>query len=591
MLHKFNLSFRRRFRKQQRKFMSSAERGGDVFETYFIQRLNRFGKSWRLVLPWLLLMILVIGALVVQLRSLSGYYQTRQPVPGGIFIEGVYGSFTNANPIYATNDVDKTVSSLIFSGLFKYDNRNHIVGDLAKDYTLDSTGTVYTVNLRPNLHWQDGQPLTADDVVFTYKVIQNPDAESPLEGSWQGIKVAARDAHTVTFTLPNPLSSFIDGMTNGIVPKHLLKDVPMVGMRSVAFNTQSPVGAGPFKWRDIDVQGTSAENAEESVGLTPNEDYWAGKPKLKSYIVHAFANPNTMITAFKKNELTSMSGLQKVPSGLKKSDEIYNFTLTAETMVFFRTTGGVLTDVAVRSALVKASNPMAIVDALGRQFKPAREPLLAGQLGYDARYEQQTNNLEAAKQTLDAAGWTPGPGGIRVHGDQKLSFTLSIVDTPEYNTVARTLQQQWKQIGVKMNIDASDSVSFRGTLSSHLYDAVLYGITIGADPDVFVYWDSTQADIRSANRLNFSEYKSPVADDALEAGRTRNDPALRTIKYAAFLKQWQADAPALALYQPSYLYISHVPIYGLTEHAINDPADRLFSANDWMIRTARVTNN
>jgi peptide/nickel transport system substrate-binding protein len=591
MLHKFNLSFRRRIRKQNRRIMASAEQTGDAFETYFIQRLGRFGKSWRLVLPWLLLMVLVIGALVVQLRSLSGYYQTRQPVAGGIFIEGIYGSFTNANPIYATNDVDKTVSNLVFSGLFKYNSKNKIVGDLASSYSVDSTGTVYTVQLRPGLQWQDGQPLTAEDVVFTYKVIQNPDAESPLEGSWQGIKVAAKSPHSVTFTLPNPLSSFIDGMTNGIVPQHLLKDVPMVGMRSVAFNTQSPIGAGPFKWRDIDVKGTNAENAEESIGLTPNEDYWAGKPKLKSYIVHAFADQDEMVKAYKKNEITSMSGLHSVPAGLSDSTQVYNFTLTAETMVFFKTSSGVLADSAVRNALVKASNPPAIIGALSGSLKPAREPLLVGQLGYNSQYVQVTDDQASANQMLEGAGWVRGPDGIRTKNGNKLEFMLSIANTAEYNTVAKTLQKQWKAVGVRMKIDATDSASFRSTLSEHLYDAVLYGITIGADPDVFVYWDSTQADIRSTNRLNFSEYKSPVADDALEAGRTRNDPALRTIKYSAFLKQWQADAPALALYQPDYLYISRVPIYGLNEHAINDPADRLYGANDWMIRTARVTND
>jgi peptide/nickel transport system substrate-binding protein len=298
-----------------------------------------------------------------------------------------------------------------------------------------------------------------------------------------------------------------------------------------------------------------------------------------------------MVEAFKKRELTAMSGLDQMPDGLDASVQSYNFNLTAETMVFFKTSSGVLADKAVRKALVQAADPAAVIAALKEPLKPAREPILAGQLGYDDRYTQSTGDTVAAEKALDKAGWKRGADGIRLKKNQKLGFTLSIVDNHEYNTVARVLQKQWRAVGVSVNIDASDSNSFRDTLSSHLYDAVLYGITIGADPDVFVYWDSTQADIRSANRLNFSEYSSSKADEGLEAGRTRNDPALRTIKYAVFLKQWQADAPALALYQPRYLYISHVPVYGLDEHPLNDPADRMYSVGHWMIRTARVTNN
>jgi peptide/nickel transport system substrate-binding protein len=126
-------------------------------------------------------------------------------------------------------------------------------------------------------------------------------------------------------------------------------------------------------------------------------------------------------------------------------------------------------------------------------------------------------------------------------------------------------------------------------LASHRYDALLHGITIGTDPDVFAYWHSSQFDVRSANRYNFSEYKSDAADNALQAGRSRVDPALRAIKYQPFLDAWQKDAPALGLYQPRYLYLTRGEVFGLKEHAVNTGVDRLANVDDWMIRTARVT--
>src|SRR5262249_9759923 len=154
------------------------------------------------------LFVLLFFCAVVQIRALAGYYQDLQPVPGGLYNEGLVGTFTNANPLYATGEADTTVSHLVFSGLFKYDNSNNLTGDLADSWTVDQTQTHYTVHLKHNLKWQDGQPFTATDVVYTYQTIQNPLAQSPLYSSWQGIKVSQLDKYTVVFTLPDALSAF-----------------------------------------------------------------------------------------------------------------------------------------------------------------------------------------------------------------------------------------------------------------------------------------------------------------------------------------------------------------------------------------------
>jgi peptide/nickel transport system substrate-binding protein len=557
-----------------------------------LRRLPKFANVWRPVSAWLLLMLLLIGCLIAQIAGLNNYYQTLKPVRGGIYTEGIVGSFTNANPVYATNEVDKTVSKLLFPGLFTYDKHNRLIGDLASGWTVDTEGKVYTVRLRPHLQWQDGKPLTASDVVFTYRVIQNPDAQSPLQGSWAGIKVEAKDSRTIVFTLPNPLASFIGGVTNGIIPEHLLGDVPMVGMRSSSFNSKAPVGAGPFMWRDIQVSGSGPADAEETIGLASWSDYYRGAPRLKSFVVHAFADKEAMITAYQKHQLTAMSGLLSIPSRLKAGDYIEtDITLNAATMAFFKTSSGVLADAAVRKALVNAANPSAVIAKLGYAARPVREPILSGQLAFDARYTEQTNKLAVANQALDAAGWTRAADGVRAKNGQKLTFTLTYADTPEYQQVADVLKSQWKAVGVAMGEQPLDDSSLQTTLAGHSYDAILYGISIGSDPDVFVYWDSSQADVLSSNRLNLSEYKSPTADAALEAGRTRIDPALRIIKYQGFLQAWQQDAPALGLYQPRYLYISHTKVYGLDQSNLNAPANRLDNVNDWMIRTARVTSN
>lgn len=208
--------------------------------------MSRLGRVRRFIAIWVALIILLLGGLFIQIRRLQSYYLTNQPAPGGIYNEGILGSFTNVNPIYASGSVDSSVSRLVFAGLFTFNDKNQLVGELAKSYTVDARGTTYTVSLKDNLQWQDGKPLTAEDVVFTYTTIQNPDTKSPLASSWQGIKVAAIDKKTVSFTLPSILSAFPYSMVNGIIPKHVLGKVAPDQMRSVLFNTNSPIGSGPL---------------------------------------------------------------------------------------------------------------------------------------------------------------------------------------------------------------------------------------------------------------------------------------------------------------------------------------------------------
>lgn len=590
--HTFKLRVRRLWRRRTSQVEEIGREAGDQFEENFLARLGRLRLVWRFVVLWILLLTVIGVAVGMQLSGLRQYYQVLQPVPGGIYSEGIQGAFTTANPLYAVSDVDTSVSRLLFSGLLTYDSHNHLTGDLADAWSVNKSGTVYTVHLRPRVTWHDGRPVTAVDVVYTYQTIQNPDAQSPLFASWQNVKVAAVDNSTVTFTLPNPLSSFPSSLTNGIVPAHILARVNPVDLRSSSFNTSSPVGTGPFKWSAIGVSG-AGDNTEEQVSLVPFERYWAGAPRLASFNVYAFADREDMIKAYENKELTAMAGLNGVPDDIAHdtSTHIYNLPLSAGVYIFFKTSEQPFKESVVRQALVAAVNPGAVVSGLGYTAIPVDEPLLKGQLGYAPQYAQTTGNITHAKALLDHDGWQVGADGIRVKKGVRLTFFLTVLDTPEYDNVSRELKTQWRAIGVDVQILAQPATDFQGNLSSHSYDAVLYGISIGADPDVFVYWDSSQAGAQSANRLNFSEYASPVADVALEAARTRLDPALRAAKYKTFLQAWQRDAPALGLYQPRFLFISHTAIYGLSSGVINTDADRMRNVQNWMIHRGWVTRS
>jgi peptide/nickel transport system substrate-binding protein len=588
----FRLRFSRRLHVSQRQVEGFGQEAERQIERHFFKRVSRLVPVRRFVIGWLALVLLLIGGVMAQNLALSGYYQQLKPVPGGIYNEGVLGTFTTANPLYATNEVDTTVSHLLFAGLFSYNDQNQLVGNLASGYTVDPRGTTYTVTLKPHLTWQDGQPLTSQDVVFTYHLIQDPDAQSPLQNSWQGITVSAPNPNQVVFKLPDVLASFPYTMTNGIVPQHVLVSTPVTNLRSADFNTVNPIGSGPFAWQGIQVSGDDPTNAQEQIALTPFAGYQGGKPKLQEFTIHAYASQDQLTQAFKAGQLNGVEGLQTVPSALTHMSGLdqHNLMLTAGTYVFFKTSSGVLSDKTVRQALVQGANVPGIITNLGYLTRPVREPLLEGQLAYNPGNEQAPYNLKAAQTLLDQAGWVVGAHGIRTKNNQPLTFMLTATDTPTYRVVTKELQSQWRQLGVNMQIQLQPETDFTNTLAYHEYDAVLYGISIGIDPDVFVYWDSSQADIRSANRLNLSEYSNPTADEALESGRTRLDPTLRVIKYQPFLQAWQQDAPALGLYQPQLLYLTNGPVAGLTDHTINTPTDRFDNVQNWEIRQAKVTD-
>jgi peptide/nickel transport system substrate-binding protein len=195
-----------------------------------------------------------------------------------------------------------------------------------------------------------------------------------------------------------------------------------------------------------------------------------------------------------------------------------------------------------------------------------------------------------AAQLLTDAGWQLDSSGQRQKNGQPLAFDLISQNTSNYTLTAKYLQQEWAKLGIKVTVRYYSGDELQSSIiANHDYDALLYGISLGVDPDVFAYWDSSQANINSQGHLNLSEYKSSAADQALQAGRTRADPKVRVVKYQAFLEAWRKDAPALALYQPNFLYITRGPVFGYERQALNSAADRFYNVENWMIRQQRQT--
>jgi peptide/nickel transport system substrate-binding protein len=585
--HRMRMKLRRNVRRQKKQVELITEQADTSLEKYLFKRFNRLQYVRRFVITWSVLLILIGLGSAWQVRGLDNYYLELVPTSGGVYREGLIGTFTTANPLFAVGSADVSVSRLVFSALFKLAPDGTLEPDLATSFQVDETGTVYTVTLKENVQWHDGSKLTAEDVAFTYSSIKNSEVKSPLYSGWSLIQVAVIDPVTVQFTLPNTLSSFGYSMTNGIVPKHILSSIAPADLRSASFNTVNPIGTGPFKYRSVEVLGDNIDSRREKVTLERFEAYHGSLPQIEGVSIRTFRDEETMLEAFDEKEISAMVGLQTISDTLAQDETVQTFSspLSSQVMVFFNTSSPILSDVVVRRALLRATDTTALRQSVGYNLIASDSPFLKSHFTYDNTKTQPPHDPTEAKKLFDEAGWVVAEDGMRVKDGQQLTIRLISQSLTEYATVVQGLQQQWGDLGVKVDaiLQPEEDVQ-SGAVVRHDYDVLLYGISLGPDPDVFAYWHSSQADPRVKSRLNLSEYSNKVADSALEAGRTRTDQALRKLKYQPFVDAWLNDVPAIALYQPRFLFVVRGTLEGYKSGQFTNGTDRFYSISDWLIR-------
>lgn len=537
---------------------------------------------------WLLAIAALIVAVFWQSTQFSALYSADIPAEGTTYTEGVVGAVDNLNPIFASTPAEKAVSRLVFASLFYHDQRSTPQPELVDRYTLDESGKVYTMTLGKKARWSDGVPVTARDVAYTFSVIKDADTHSQLYSSWRNITVEQVDDYTVKFTLPAPYTPFLNALTVGILPEHMLSKVRSSELRSHAFSRNPTVGSGPFVFRDVRTIGDS-KKSQSIVRMDANEDYFLGTPKLSHFQLHAYGSREDLVNAFRVQEVAAIndqSSAQLEDLADNKSAVRFDSPLYNAVYAFLHTNSPLLKDVKVRSALELATDQPAILKQLHNRVQPVTGPLLNGQLGYDPALQQAPTNLEAAKKLLDDAGWKLGPDGKRVKDGQPLKLQLVTLSSGDFPAIAQTLMNQWARIGVSFDsqLIRPDDIQ-QNVIIPRAYDVLLYELAIGADPDVYAYWHSSQATDRG---FNLSEYKSASADDALDSARSRNDPALRIAKYRSFTQRWLADVPAIGLYRPNLTYIQTRGVTSFGARNLGDPVDRFENVRFWSASKTRL---
>lgn len=556
---------------------------------FIIKRWSSVRESQRSIFLWVLAMGILIAATGLQLMWFQQSYKESAPANDGTYVEAVLGPIDTLNPLFASSSAEQSVNELMFSHIFEYDKTGHLGYDLATNITINDTKTIYTVNILSNVKWHDGANLTANDIAFTIGLIKNPNIHSNITG-WKDVAVKVINDTTIEFSLQSVYAAFEHLLTFPILPEHLLGNVAPNNILENEFS-QNPVGSGPFKLRFI--QDVNTKSSHKIIYMAKNEEYYNGSGNLSRFQLNVYNTNDEIIKALSNNEVNAAADLYPadLDSVNKKRYNVSSDSIQSGVYAIINLKSEILKDVTLRQALRLATNTKAIRDELTSSNLELDLPFVNGQLTGDIP-KAPAFDLDSAKQILTDNGWVLNSDGIRQKDGKDLKISVVAIKNSEFERVLEILTGQWRSLGVTVEtkvVDINDTSKnvIQTILQPRNFDVLLYQLNIGADPDVYVYWHSSQASLQG---FNFSNYSNPISDDALLSARTRLEPELRNAKYITFAKQWLEDIPAIGLYQSSMQYVHSKNVNSFTNEptVLVSPIDRYADISTWSVGTRSV---
>ncbi len=552
-------------------------------------------------LRWQLLVVVIaliaIGVLLIgqQPSRLPGAAPAPiQPATGGMYTEAIVGQLDRLNPLLDYyNQADHDLDRLIYSSLFRFDDRGLPQGDLVESWGISKDGNVFNVSLRPKAVWHDGQPVTSEDVAFTIDLLRNQVIPGPedLRKFWQQIQVVILDQSTLQFRLPEPFAPFLDYLTFGILPKHLLSSVSPEDFVNASFNLR-PVGSGPYLFDRFLIE----EGQVKGVVLKAFAQYYHNPPFIEQIVFRYYPDAKLALEDYRKGEVMGIAHIPdsllgkaltepklKLYTGRLPGLSLLYLNLNEPTLPFFQ-------DVAIRRALLMGLNRQWIVDRiLGGQAILAHGPIFPGTWAYYEGIEQVPYNPELAVSTLKKAGYTvPAEGGgVRAKGSVFLSFEMVYPDQAPYGDIAKFIQDSWAGLGVKVDLKALPYADLLGNyLEPRSYQAALVELNLAhtPDPDPYPFWHQAQV----TGGQNYSGWNDRQASEFLEQARIQVDFNERLRFYRNFQVRFTMEMPALPLFIPVYTYAVDEQVQGLSMGPLYDPSDRFSNITSWYLLAKRV---
>jgi len=536
--------------------------------------------------PLLAGLVLAIAALSALWHAIREEPGPQVPAHGGRYLEAVVGSPLRVNPLYtAFNDVDKDLAALVFSGLTRLGPDGTVLPDLAESWEVSPDARIYTFHLRRGVIWHDGTAFTADDVIFTWSALSDPDfkGEPSLGQFWQQVECAKKDDFTVVCELPQPFSPFLANTTIGILPRHRLEGLSAEGLFIAPFNEQ-PIGTGPFILRALDSQRALLES---------NPSYHWGEPAIAEMDIRFFSDYPSAASALRDGQVQGLFlGPEVSPDILEQLAQDKDLQHLASrrnsyTLLYLNTRMPPLDDRSVRQALLYALDREAIItDRLNGRAQLADSPIVPGTWAHSDDVRSYGHDPQRALLLLEQGGWQINSRGVLEKEGEELRLALLTDNDPERVAIGQQMAQQLRAIGVDASLQSpTSSEVVRDSLLHRRYQAVIHGWDPGYDPDPYPAWHSSQAQERG---LNLADYSNEYVDRVLSQARQTNDLEQRKALYREFQQIFAEEVPSILLFYPVYNYFVDKEVKGISLGVLFEPASRFANVHQWYVKAKRT---
>jgi len=483
-----------------------------------------------------------------------------KPEFGGRIIEATIGEPSNLIPPLASDSASHEVADLLYVAPLKFDKDINLVPQAAESFEILEDGRLLRFRLRKDIRWTDGQPLTARDVEFTYRLMIDPKTPTAYAEDFLAVKsFTVLDDYSFEVRYEKPFARALVTWASAILPRHLLEGQDLLKTDFA----RHPVGAGPYVLKEW--------TAGDRLVLAANPDYFEGRPYIDQVVMRIIPDQSTQFMELKSGNLDEI-GLspEQFLYQTKGGDwatrfRKFQYVASAYTYLGFNLKSRLFADARVRRAVNYAIDKDEIVRgvlmglgiATGGPYKP-------GTWAFNDKIPANEFDPARARKLLAEAGWTrPDPKGPLVDRDGR-PFVFTILTNQGNSQRIKTgiiIQSRLKDLGIRVELRTVEWAAFiKEFVDKGRFDALILAWTTTQDPDIYDVWHSSRA---VPGGLNFVGYKNPELDELLERGRRILDPKLRKPVYDRIQEILHADQPYCFLYVPMALPMVNAKVQGI----------------------------
>lgn len=527
-----------------------------------LSNVRKIVISWICVVSILILSVGIFRGLSVENYSENIFYR------GGTYSEGILGEVKTLNPLFTSTNTERSFEQIAFSRIYDIDETGNLKGDLAESVSTSDNYKNFKIKMRNNAVWSDGRKITANDVIFTIKLLREQSINPSGFKAWKNVEISKNSDYEFSVKVPSSSSSVLYSFNFSILPEHILKDIQIEKIRESAFS-KNPITSGAFNFKSVQNDGDKT-----TISLVKNKRYYKGEAYIDNFDIVAFKDEAKLKNALISGEIVASPSLKISEFSESERDKLKSRETNVNRGIyaFLNNSDSVLKDLKVRKAIQtgvdipKVRKEMEFVDKL--DFPTLNQFLNTKDLSIP-KYD-----FDQAQKILDEAGWKKNSNGILEKDGKTAILNIATTSVYNYKKAAEEIESQLKKLGFDAKLTVIDKDDKTGAfvqsiLQPRNYSILVYEIDLGADPDIYAFWHSSQSGQKG---LNFSNYNDAIADDLLLNSRTAPSSNEKKLQITKFTQRWLANSVAIGLGQTktSYVFRKSVQPYSVNNTFVTE---------------------